>query len=134
MAASPPSIVVAAGPADSDDEVVAELDVYLSKTLADKLYLVQYPEKSADGYLKGGECIAARVKPGQRKIQLDFAINNDETEQQHGYNVWDKFVAKIKREPQESGTTQQSVVRGPAGSANIGEKVKRRTFKKCPLE
>ncbi|KAH7943610.1 hypothetical protein HPB52_009470 [Rhipicephalus sanguineus] len=66
MAASSPSSV-AAGLPDDDDEVVAELDVYLSKALADKLYLVQYPEKSADGYRRGGECIAARVKPGQRR-------------------------------------------------------------------
>ncbi|KAL3200505.1 hypothetical protein MRX96_013158 [Rhipicephalus microplus] len=128
MAAASPSSV-AAGPADNDDEVVAELDVYLSKILADKLYLVQYPEKSLDRFRMGGKCTAARVKAGQRMVELDFAIKNDEPSSSKGTRSGTDLHIKIKREPSESDTAYLSVVSELASNANIGQKVMQEALK-----
>ncbi|CAN8007858.1 unnamed protein product [Ixodes pacificus] len=53
---------------DSDnDEVVQELDVYISKALADRLYLLQYPLRPANLSYDEEHCLDARVKPKQHK-------------------------------------------------------------------
>ncbi|XP_075559834.1 uncharacterized protein LOC142591392 [Dermacentor variabilis] len=134
MAASSSS-AVAAGPTESDDEVVAELDVYVSKALADRLYLVQYPLRKPDGNFDE-KCIAARVKPGQKKIELEFAPYNDDP----SYNAEPAkqftgeatasgadFAAKLEHEPQADAAIEESQV--TVASTDLG-----RTVKKNPLE
>ncbi|XP_064478895.1 DNA-directed RNA polymerase III subunit RPC5-like isoform X2 [Ornithodoros turicata] len=58
-----------------DDEVVQELDVYISKALADKLYLCQYPLRPAHMTYDDGYCLEARVKPKQQKVEIEFSLN-----------------------------------------------------------
>ncbi|XP_050033013.1 uncharacterized protein [Dermacentor andersoni] len=136
MAASSSS-GVAADPTEDDDEVVAELDVYVSKALADRLYLVQYPQRKPDGNYDE-ECIAARVKPGQKKIELEFVAYNDDP----SYNAEPArqftgeatasgadFAAKLKHEPQADAAIEGSQVTVPAASADLGQ-----TVKKNPLD
>lgn len=55
-----------------DDELVAELPVYLNQDLAKQLYLLQYPLRSAQRpYSKDlGELTSVRVKPHQKKVSL----------------------------------------------------------------
>ncbi|XP_042899644.1 DNA-directed RNA polymerase III subunit RPC5 isoform X2 [Parasteatoda tepidariorum] len=63
---------------DDTDEVVFESDVFLSKALADNLYLFQYPTKSNQATEKAdeeSECLAARIKPNQQKIEMEFGLN-----------------------------------------------------------
>ncbi|XP_070379767.1 DNA-directed RNA polymerase III subunit RPC5-like [Dermacentor albipictus] len=136
MAASSSS-GVAADPTEDDDEVVAELDVYVSKALADRLYLVQYPQRKPGGNYDE-ECIAARVKPGQKKIELEFVSYNDDP----SYNAEPArqftgeatasgadFTAKLEHEPQADAAIEGSQVTVPAASTDLGQ-----TVKKNPLE
>ncbi|XP_049523823.1 DNA-directed RNA polymerase III subunit RPC5-like [Dermacentor silvarum] len=70
------SMASAAGSSkDDDDEVVQELDVYISKALADNLYLLQYPHRPVGRSYNEDQCVAARVKPKQHKVELEFALN-----------------------------------------------------------
>ncbi|KAI8380966.1 DNA-directed RNA polymerase III subunit Rpc5 [Radiomyces spectabilis] len=58
---------------EGDDELVAELPVYLSTTLADHLYLFQYPLRNVP-FLKNGPT-AARMKPNAKMVELDLPLN-----------------------------------------------------------
>ncbi|XP_029834882.3 DNA-directed RNA polymerase III subunit RPC5 [Ixodes scapularis] len=69
---------------DSDnDEVVQELDVYISKALADRLYLLQYPLRPANLSYDEEHCLDARVKPKQHKVELEFALNTHDPSYDH---------------------------------------------------
>lgn len=76
MAASMAS--AAANSEDEDDTVVKEVDVYISKALAETLYLLQYPQRSVGRSYNGERCVAARVKPKQQKLELEFALNTSD--------------------------------------------------------
>lgn len=60
-----------------EDEVVAEVDVFLSKTLADKLYLFHYPTKLSVDEPEQVECLSAKIKPKQQKLEFEFKIDTD---------------------------------------------------------
>lgn len=60
---------------DDDDEVVQELDVYISKALANSLYLLQYPHQPFGSIINEEQCVSARVKPKQHKVELEFALD-----------------------------------------------------------
>lgn len=60
---------------EDDDEVVQELDVYISKALADNLYLLQYPHQSSEVEYADEKCVGARVKPKQQKLELEYALD-----------------------------------------------------------
>ncbi|XP_065302350.2 DNA-directed RNA polymerase III subunit RPC5-like [Dermacentor albipictus] len=77
MAASMAS--AAANSKDDDDEVVQELDVYISKALADNLYLLQYPHRLVGRSYNEDHCVAARVKPKQHKVELEFALDTHDS-------------------------------------------------------
>ncbi|KAJ2159546.1 hypothetical protein GGF46_002955 [Coemansia sp. RSA 552] len=58
-----------------DDEVVAEIPVYLTQKLAKQLHLLQYPQKNAalqPGILRPRE---ARIKPVHGQIELDIPLD-----------------------------------------------------------
>lgn len=57
-----------------NDPVVKEIPVFLSKTLADKLYLVQYPAYITDGYANA-TILKTSIKPENKKINMEFAID-----------------------------------------------------------
>ncbi|XP_066026636.1 DNA-directed RNA polymerase III subunit RPC5-like isoform X2 [Pocillopora verrucosa] len=60
---------------EDDDPVVAEVDVYLAQTLANNLYLFQYPVRPADITYDDIPHIGARIKPDQQKVELELSIN-----------------------------------------------------------
>ncbi|KAH6942379.1 hypothetical protein HPB50_004259 [Hyalomma asiaticum] len=131
MAASSASGASAAATEEAD-EVVKEFDVFLSKTLADKLYLVQYPTQRLYS-CNSEQYIAARVKHGQRKIELEVAPRNDEPSRDtksaqqcdsEATASYADLTAQVKVELQESSTGGQSAVTGPSGTVNSVQKVK----------
>ena len=62
---------------EEDDPVVQEVDVYLSKQLANCLYLFQYPVRPAHLPYDDIQHLAARVKPKQHKVELELALNTN---------------------------------------------------------
>ncbi|XP_077528170.1 DNA-directed RNA polymerase III subunit RPC5-like [Haemaphysalis longicornis] len=63
---------------EDDDEVVEELDVYISKALADQLYLLQFPHQSTEREYADEQCVGVRVKPKQKKVALEYALDTDD--------------------------------------------------------
>uniref|UniRef100_A0A1A7WX30 Polymerase (RNA) III (DNA directed) polypeptide E n=1 Tax=Iconisemion striatum TaxID=60296 RepID=A0A1A7WX30_9TELE len=60
---------------DEDDPIIEEIDVYLAKSLADKLYLLQYPVRPAMMTYGDVNHLAAKIKPKQQRLELEVAIN-----------------------------------------------------------
>uniref|UniRef100_A0A182JGU0 Uncharacterized protein n=1 Tax=Anopheles atroparvus TaxID=41427 RepID=A0A182JGU0_ANOAO len=60
---------------DEDDPVVEEIPVLLSKTLAEDLYLLQYPVKSSTAALADSRVVNCCVKPINQQIKIDYALN-----------------------------------------------------------
>ncbi|XP_048187631.1 DNA-directed RNA polymerase III subunit RPC5 isoform X1 [Perognathus longimembris pacificus] len=60
---------------EEDDPVVQEIDVYLAKSLAEKLYLFQYPVRPASMTYDDIPHLSARIKPRQQKVELEMAID-----------------------------------------------------------
>ncbi|XP_056153042.1 DNA-directed RNA polymerase III subunit RPC5 [Lampris incognitus] len=60
---------------DEDDPIIDEIDVYLAKSLADKLYLFQYPVRPSTMTYDDVTHLSARIKPKQQKVELELAIN-----------------------------------------------------------
>ncbi|XP_063444434.1 DNA-directed RNA polymerase III subunit RPC5-like [Mytilus trossulus] len=60
---------------EEDDPIEHEIDVYLSKSLSDNLFLLQYPIRPAHLNYDKIEHLAARVKPQQKKVEFDLAVN-----------------------------------------------------------
>ncbi len=60
---------------DDDDPVVQEIDVFLSKQLAENLYLFQYPVRPAHMTYDNNTHLAARIKPGQQKVELEMSLD-----------------------------------------------------------
>ncbi|CAJ1080007.1 DNA-directed RNA polymerase III subunit RPC5 [Xyrichtys novacula] len=60
---------------DDDDPIIEEIDVYLAKSLADKLYLFQYPVRPSTMTYDDVSHLAARIKPKQQRVELEMAIN-----------------------------------------------------------
>lgn len=58
-----------------DDEVDQEFDVYLSKRLDGKLYLLQYPVKKRQLPFAGKERISAKIKPNNNKLEIDVSLD-----------------------------------------------------------
>ncbi|XP_067671933.1 DNA-directed RNA polymerase III subunit RPC5-like isoform X1 [Haliotis asinina] len=61
--------------ADDDDPVEQEINVYLSKSLAQNLCLFQYPVRPAHMTYDSVAHLSARVKPTQKKVELELNIN-----------------------------------------------------------
>ncbi|KAK8757182.1 hypothetical protein V5799_000117 [Amblyomma americanum] len=72
------SMAATAANSEDDDTVVQEVDVYISKALAENLYLLQYPQRSVGRSYNEERCVAARVKPKQEKVELEFALNTSD--------------------------------------------------------
>ncbi|XP_055625347.1 DNA-directed RNA polymerase III subunit RPC5 [Toxorhynchites rutilus septentrionalis] len=60
---------------DEDDPVIEEIPVYLSKTLAENLYLLQYPVKASSATFDDGQVVNSCVKPINQQIKVDYALN-----------------------------------------------------------
>ncbi|XP_022319153.2 DNA-directed RNA polymerase III subunit RPC5-like [Crassostrea virginica] len=60
---------------DEDDPVEHEVDVFLSKSLADNLYLLQYPVRPQKMTYDEIDIHTARVKPVQKKVEIECSVN-----------------------------------------------------------
>uniref|UniRef100_A0A182X6Y3 DNA-directed RNA polymerase III subunit RPC5 n=1 Tax=Anopheles quadriannulatus TaxID=34691 RepID=A0A182X6Y3_ANOQN len=60
---------------DEDDPVVEEIPVHLSKALAENLYVLQYPVKSATATFDDGRVVNCCVKPINQQIKVDYALD-----------------------------------------------------------
>ncbi|KAM8962179.1 DNA-directed RNA polymerase III subunit RPC5 isoform 2-T2 [Pelodytes ibericus] len=60
---------------EDDDPIIQELDVFLAKSLAEKLYLFQYPVRPSSMTYDVVPHLSARIKPKQQKVEVDLAIN-----------------------------------------------------------
>ncbi|XP_036428778.1 DNA-directed RNA polymerase III subunit RPC5 [Colossoma macropomum] len=60
---------------EEDDPIIQEIDVYLAKSLADKLYLFQYPVRPATMNYDDVTHLSAKIKPKQQKVELEVAID-----------------------------------------------------------
>ncbi|XP_063995031.1 DNA-directed RNA polymerase III subunit RPC5 [Diachasmimorpha longicaudata] len=57
-----------------DDPVVKEIPVYLSKTLADKLFIFQYPIKPAKEGYDNAEFLKTAIKPENQEVRIEVGI------------------------------------------------------------
>ncbi|XP_043818409.1 DNA-directed RNA polymerase III subunit RPC5 isoform X1 [Dromiciops gliroides] len=60
---------------EENDPVIQEIDVYLAKSLAEKLYLFQYPVRPASMTYDDIPHLSAKIKPKQQKVELEMAID-----------------------------------------------------------
>uniref|UniRef100_A0AAY4BHT1 DNA-directed RNA polymerase III subunit RPC5 C-terminal domain-containing protein n=1 Tax=Denticeps clupeoides TaxID=299321 RepID=A0AAY4BHT1_9TELE len=60
---------------EDDDPVVQEIDVYLAKSLVDKLYLFQYPVRPSSMSYDDATHLSAKIKPKQQKVELEVALD-----------------------------------------------------------
>uniref|UniRef100_A0A3Q3LIQ6 Uncharacterized protein n=1 Tax=Labrus bergylta TaxID=56723 RepID=A0A3Q3LIQ6_9LABR len=62
---------------DDDDPIIEEVDVYLAKSLADKLYLFQYPVRPSTMTYDDVNHLAARIKPKQQRVNNSYLFLNE---------------------------------------------------------
>ncbi|XP_060795602.1 DNA-directed RNA polymerase III subunit RPC5 [Neoarius graeffei] len=60
---------------EEDDPIIQEIDVYLAKSLSEKLYLFQYPVRPANMNYDDTTHLTARIKPKQQKVEIEVAID-----------------------------------------------------------
>lgn len=60
---------------DDDDPIIQEIDVYLAKSLLEKLYLFQYPVRPGSMSYDNAAHLSARIKPKQQKVELEVAMD-----------------------------------------------------------
>uniref|UniRef100_A0A3P9K230 Polymerase (RNA) III (DNA directed) polypeptide E n=1 Tax=Oryzias latipes TaxID=8090 RepID=A0A3P9K230_ORYLA len=60
---------------EEDDPIIEEIDVYLAKSLADKLYLFQYPVRPAIMTYDKVTHLAAKIKPKQQRVEVDISMD-----------------------------------------------------------
>nr|XP_056722181.1 DNA-directed RNA polymerase III subunit RPC5 [Euleptes europaea] len=60
---------------EEDDPIIQEIDVYLAKSLSEKLYLFQYPIRPASMTYDDVTRLSAKIKPKQQKVELELAID-----------------------------------------------------------
>ncbi|XDV45201.1 hypothetical protein PO909_013337 [Leuciscus waleckii] len=60
---------------DDDDPIIQEIDVYLARSLVEKLYLFQYPVRPASMSYNNATHLTARIKPKQQKVELEVAMD-----------------------------------------------------------
>eukprot|EP00742_Colponemidia_sp_Colp-10_P003579 GILJ01003811.1.p1 GENE.GILJ01003811.1~~GILJ01003811.1.p1 ORF type:complete len:258 (+),score=48.46 GILJ01003811.1:38-811(+) len=76
MAELPASREVTMTPVDDGDEIVRELDVYVSSNLIEQLYLLQFPLRPLyRPYGDQGALSEVRLRPVQQRLEMDYQIN-----------------------------------------------------------
>lgn len=60
---------------DDDDPIIQEFDVYLAKSLSEKLYLFQYPVRPSTMTYDDATHLSAKIKPKQQKVELEVAMD-----------------------------------------------------------
>ncbi|XP_077594955.1 DNA-directed RNA polymerase III subunit RPC5 [Stigmatopora nigra] len=62
---------------DDDDPIIEEIDVYLAKSLAEKLYLLQYPVRPSNMTYDDVNLLAAKIKPKQQRVELQMVMDTN---------------------------------------------------------
>uniref|UniRef100_A0A6I8QCI9 Polymerase (RNA) III (DNA directed) polypeptide E (80kD) n=1 Tax=Xenopus tropicalis TaxID=8364 RepID=A0A6I8QCI9_XENTR len=62
---------------EDDDPVVQEIDVFLAKSLSEKLYLLQYPIRPASMTYDDVTHVSTRIKPKEQKMEMEIAMNTE---------------------------------------------------------
>ncbi|XP_077481807.1 DNA-directed RNA polymerase III subunit RPC5 [Stigmatopora argus] len=62
---------------DDDDPIIEEIDVYLAKSLAEKLYLLQYPVRPSNMTYDDVNLLAAKIKPKQQRVELQMSMDTN---------------------------------------------------------
>lgn len=60
---------------EDDDPIIEEIDVYLAKSLAESLYLLQYPVRPSTMNYDDVNHLAAKIKPKQQRLELEMAMD-----------------------------------------------------------
>ncbi|NWI85747.1 RPC5 polymerase, partial [Pitta sordida] len=60
---------------EEDDPIIQEIDVFLARSLLEKLYLFQYPIRPASMTYDDVTHLSAKIKPKQQKVELEMAID-----------------------------------------------------------
>ncbi|NP_997919.1 DNA-directed RNA polymerase III subunit RPC5 [Danio rerio] len=60
---------------DDDDPIIQEIDVYLARSLVEKLYLFQYPVRPGSMSYNNVTHLGAKIKPKQQKVELEVAMD-----------------------------------------------------------
>ncbi|XP_020783824.2 DNA-directed RNA polymerase III subunit RPC5 [Boleophthalmus pectinirostris] len=60
---------------DDDDPIIEEIDVYLAKSLAENLYLLQYPVRPSSMNYDDVNHLGAKIKPKQQRLELEMAMD-----------------------------------------------------------
>ncbi|BFZ03510.1 hypothetical protein BsWGS_06549 [Bradybaena similaris] len=58
-----------------EDPVIDEIDVFLSKSLAQNLYLMQYPLRPVGLDYGHFDNLSARIKPQQKRVEMELALD-----------------------------------------------------------
>lgn len=70
-----------------------QIPVFLSKTLADKLYIIQYPTLVKDG-CHNAAFSKASIKPENQKIRLEFSVDTSDS-RSYDSNMGKQLVLNI---------------------------------------
>ncbi|XP_076856174.1 DNA-directed RNA polymerase III subunit RPC5 isoform X1 [Brachyhypopomus gauderio] len=60
---------------EEDDPIIQEVEVFLAKSLVDKLYLFQYPVRPAIMTYDDVSHLSAKIKPKQQKVELEVSMD-----------------------------------------------------------
>ncbi|XP_074961160.1 DNA-directed RNA polymerase III subunit RPC5 [Phalacrocorax aristotelis] len=60
---------------EEDDPIIQEIDVFLARSLLEKLYLFQYPIRPASMTYDDVTHLSVKIKPKQQKVELEMAID-----------------------------------------------------------
>ena len=94
---------------DEEDEVVEEMDVYLSKDLSQNFYLLQFPTNSnAKHEFSADQRLAARVKPQHKKMEIDVLL--DVSSPNYEQSKGEQIAVNVDGGPAGDGITYENSV------------------------
>ncbi|XP_046434303.1 DNA-directed RNA polymerase III subunit RPC5 [Neodiprion fabricii] len=67
----------------ASDPVVKEIPVFLSKTLAEKLFIFQYPLRSSRSGFDNLNISKSSIKPGNQEVRLEVSLDTDNVNYDH---------------------------------------------------
>ncbi|XP_011695405.1 PREDICTED: DNA-directed RNA polymerase III subunit RPC5-like [Wasmannia auropunctata] len=86
-----------------NDPIVKEIPVFLSKTLADKLIIVQYPAHIKDG-CTNATFLRTSIKPENQKIRIELAMDTT-NERTYDHNMGKQLALNTERKSKENDET-----------------------------
>ncbi|XP_014215014.1 DNA-directed RNA polymerase III subunit RPC5 [Copidosoma floridanum] len=88
---------------EDDDPVVKEIPVFLSKRLADKLFIFQYPMKPAISGYDDAEFLKTAIKPVNQEVMIEVAIDTTDGHfnQKKGEDIAASAEEPVKKDGEE---------------------------------